>query len=320
MNNYFHIKMNYSKSYFRLLVSFLILQIILSEKISEQIEPKCTKNKIKYTILADMMKYTEHENNIDGRELYSSIDDLKTKKIGTFSIFTLDNSFQNVKKYKNYNDLLYDLRKHKLDGILVDSSTANYTQSFTNDLSLIKGNAGIISPAFVCPKDSIIFKQLNEFYENYLDDLVFIFYKWMGINEDGLFINKTLTGKNGTIKAMCLDLPPFSYYDENGEIIGLEVETLYKLARQYGYQLNIELKDVSSVEEIYNSLKDGSINITSFLIQDIDVSQFSIYELNQIEINPIVRYSNTPESTKWKTLYDKPEQWRRFRMFKELFR
>ena len=164
--------MNYSKSYFRLLVSFLILQIILSEKISEQIEPKCTKNKIKYTILADMMKYTEHENNIDGRELYSSIDDLKTKKIGTFSIFTIDSSFQNVTKYKNYNDLLYDLRKHKLDGILVDSSTANYTQSFINDLSLIKGNVRIISPAFVFPKDSIIFKQKIEFYENFMDDIL----------------------------------------------------------------------------------------------------------------------------------------------------
>ena len=68
--------------------------------------------------------------------------------------------------------MLYDLRKHKLDGILVDSSTANYTQSFTNDLSLIKGNAGIISPAFVFPKDSIIFKQTIEFYENFMDDIL----------------------------------------------------------------------------------------------------------------------------------------------------
>ena len=46
MNNYFHIKMNYSKSYFRLLVSILLLQIILSDKLSEQIEPICTKNKL----------------------------------------------------------------------------------------------------------------------------------------------------------------------------------------------------------------------------------------------------------------------------------
>ena len=51
-----------------------------------------------------MMKYTEHENNIVGRELYSSIDDLKIKKIGSFSIFTIDSSYKNVIKYKTYND------------------------------------------------------------------------------------------------------------------------------------------------------------------------------------------------------------------------
>ena len=84
-----------------------------------------------------------------------------------------------------------------------------------------------------------------------------------GINEDGPFINKTLTGKNGTIKANCIDLPPFTYLDENGELTGLEIETLYKLARKYGYQLSIELKEVSLEEEIYNSIKNGS-----FLIQD----------------------------------------------------
>ena len=92
-----------------------------------------------------MMTYLDNENNIDGRELYSSIDDLKNKKLGTFSILTIDKSFKNVIQYKNYDELMSDLRKHKLDGILVDSSTANYTQSFSNDLSVIPGNAGIIS-------------------------------------------------------------------------------------------------------------------------------------------------------------------------------
>ena len=46
----------------------------------------------------------------------------------------------------------------------------------------------------------------------------------MGINDEGKFINKTLTGENGVIKAMCINLPPFTYQDENGELIGLEVE------------------------------------------------------------------------------------------------
>ena len=171
---------------------------------------------------------------------------------------TIDKSFKNVIQYKNYDELMSDLRKHKLDGILVDSSTANYTQSFSNDLSVIPGNAGIIRPAFVTQKDSDIYKKIVEFYENNSENLYSIFYKWMGINDDGKFINKTLTGKNGVIKAMCINLPPFTYPDENGELIGLEVEALYNFAREYGYQLEIELKDVSSVNEIYQSLQDKS--------------------------------------------------------------
>ena len=35
----------------------------------------------------------------------------------------------------------------------------------------------------------------------------------MGINEDGFYINKTLTGTNGLIKAMCINLPPFTFPD-----------------------------------------------------------------------------------------------------------
>ena len=116
---------------------------------------------------------------------------------------------------------------------------------------------------------------MNEYYTNNEEDLYYIFYKWMGINDDGFYINKTLNGTNGLIKAMCINLPPFTFPDENGDLVGLEVEILYKFARLYGYQLEIELKDVESVDEIYNALKNGSIDISSFLIQDIDTSIFS---------------------------------------------
>ena len=71
----------------------------------------CSKKQIQYTILADMMTYLDNENNIDGRELYSSLDDLKNKKLGTFSILTIDKSFKNVIQYKNYDELMSDFKK-----------------------------------------------------------------------------------------------------------------------------------------------------------------------------------------------------------------
>jgi len=65
-----------------------------------------------------MKEYLEHENNIDGRELYSTIDDLKSKKVGTLSFFTLD-GFTNVEKYDSYDNLMDALRKKYLPMILL---------------------------------------------------------------------------------------------------------------------------------------------------------------------------------------------------------
>lgn len=45
-----------------------------------------------------------------------------------------------------------------------------------------------------------------------------------------------------------------------------------------------------------------------FLIQDIDVSQFSFFKLDEIEIQAIIRYSNHPDSVEWTTICDSPEQ------------
>ena len=55
-------------------------------------------------------------------------------------------------------------------------------------------------------------------------------------------------------------------------------------------------------------MKNGAIDITSFLVQDIDLSTFSIFELTKLEIWPIIRYSIHPESVKWTTINDSPEQ------------
>ena len=51
-----------------------------------------------------MKEYMDNENNIDERELYSTIDDIKSKKVGTPLFFTLDDDFTNVEKYNNLDD------------------------------------------------------------------------------------------------------------------------------------------------------------------------------------------------------------------------
>ena len=284
----------------------LLIQIIFPQNVSELIQPKCSSKKVEYSIFANMKEYLAHENNIDGRELYSNIDALKSKKVGTLSFFTLD-GFTNVEKYNSLDDLLDALRKHKVDAIFVDNALGNYTQVLTNDLSQISGEMNKIFASFVCQKDSNIYQKLIEFkkviegngryYESY--------YQWMGIIEDGTFINKTITRNKDTLKALFFNYPPYTFKNEKGELVGSHVEFLYGFARYIGYQ--VELKEASSIDELNQAIKSNSFDIVSYFVQGDAPKENSYLFFDEGKLNPVIRYSNHPDSAKW-DIYDSIEQ------------
>ena len=55
----------------------LSIQIIFTKNVSELIQPECKNKKAEYSILVDIKEYLNNEDNIDGREFYSNIEDLK---------------------------------------------------------------------------------------------------------------------------------------------------------------------------------------------------------------------------------------------------
>jgi len=295
------------KIFTKFFIFLSLIQIIFSQNASELIQPKCSSKKIEYSIVANMKEYLEHENNIDGRELYSTIDDLKSKKVGTLSFFTLD-GFTNVEKYDSLDDLVDALRKHKVDAIFVDNTLANYTQVFTNDLSQISSEINKIYPAFIFQKNSSIYQKLLEFQNKskergrYYDT----YYKWMGINEESIHINKTISRNNGLIKALFFNYPPFMYKDEEGELVGSIVQFLYAFCKQIGYQ--VDLKETSSIDELNQAIKSNSFDIVYYFIQEGNAPTENSYILfGEGELNPIIRFSNHPESVEW-YIYDSVEQ------------
>ena len=174
--------MNYNQ-FLTLFTIFLSIEIIISQDVSELIQPKCKNKKIEYSILVNMKEYLKHDNNIDAREFYSTVDDIKTKKVGIPPFFSLDD-YSNVEKYNSVDDLMEALAKHKVDAILVD------TQILTNTLSQIPGEANVkIYPSLVCKKDSFIYQKSLEFQNiiNKNSKSLKSYYKWMGINEDDLY-------------------------------------------------------------------------------------------------------------------------------------
>ena len=302
--------MNYSKNkelLTKITIFILSIQIIFPQTLSELIQPICTNKKVEYSILADMKEYLNNENNIDGRKFYSTIDDLKenNSKIGILSFTKLDN-FTNVEKYDSVEDLLEALRKHKVDAIFRTITFSNFTQIYTNDLSQIPGELNIINRGFVC-KNSTIYQKLVRFRNIVVENGIFaeVYYKWMGINEDGYYINKTLNTNDETLKALFFYDPPGAFKDENDELVGNIVAFVYGFCHVFGYQLDAHL--TTSINELDQAIKNKSFDIVSYNTQDNTSFEYPYFTIGSNPLSPIIRYSSHPDSATW-DIFDSPEQ------------
>jgi ABC-type amino acid transport substrate-binding protein len=258
------------------LLFLLPIIIINAQNVTEIIEPKCDGETIKYSIYANLSEYFENENNIDGREIYESLDALKSKKIGTLTGMYFNRSmFDNITDYNSYDDLIDDLRKHKLDAIALNGAMGNNTQMFENDISIFPGRPILIDIGIGFQKDNVtLLNQVNEFIAK--GNLVEKKKVWMGINYQIQYINKTLSGENGIINAVVLlNNPPYSYKDKSGEMTGADLDFIYGFARDYGYQINL----------ITTNSQDEEIELLKNKSADIAVGYFPIREDKRDEIS-----------------------------------
>ena len=110
---------------------FIFILALIINNMNSQLEPECTPDSISYSIVANMSKYLENQNDIETREIYKEpvIDQLKTKKIGTMKELEFDKSkFDNIEEYDSLDDLIKDLQNRKLDAIVLNEGQANKTQ------------------------------------------------------------------------------------------------------------------------------------------------------------------------------------------------
>ena len=295
----------------------LVFTILLSIKnyntqsIDDLIKPKCTSQSISYSILANLSEYLENEKNIDGREIYKNIEDLKSKRVGTTKDIYFNESnfkFDSLNRtYDSYDSLIEDLRAHNLDAIITYSSNSNYTQMFTNDLSNFELLERQFSSFGIQKGNKTLFNQINDILGNRtLIDEIGI--KWLGVNYQTKYIDKNLAGNNGILNIVVKanDLM-YCYKDDNGELLGPDIEVLYEFARKNGYKLNII--EVNTYDEQVDFLKNKSADIAvgNFIIRDdkrndVDFSN----PFHPAPISTVIRYENLPESVNW-TIYDSIE-------------
>ena len=284
---------------------FLLLTIIINtQNISEIIEPKCDGETIKYSIIANLSEYLENENNIDGREFYNSMDALKSKKVGVLSGFDYNRSlFDNAIEYNSYDDLIDDLSKHKLDAIVLHGGTANNVEMFTNDISKFKGERMLIGVGL--QKDNVtLLNQINDFLVVAMNTTKKEV--WLGINYQIQYINKTLSGENGTINVVTiLNNPPYSYRDKSGEITGADIDFIYGFAKDHGYQINMIIANSQDEEIEFLKNKSADIAIGAFPIRNDKRNEINFSNVwHPGEVATLVRYENLPESARLGPFYE----------------
>ena len=302
---------NYLSMALLLILFISIIFTINAQSIEELIEPKCDDKTIKYSIFANLSEYLENEKNIDNREIFKSIEDLKTKRVGTLSDLYFDTSkFDNITKYDSYEKMVESLRHFNLDAIIMDDGTGNITQMFTNDISYVDEIVEMAFIGFGLQKDNTtLSNQLNSILQN-IDKLSMgesERVKWLGINYQVKIIDKNLTGENGTLNAVVrLKNEPYSYKDKNGEILGSEINFLYNFAQNFGYNLNII--EANTYDEQIECLKNKSADIAAgfFQIRNDKRNEITFSEvMHPSIIRAFSRYENIEDNIEW-NFYESP--------------
>ena len=293
------------RTYLFLLIIILSTQFSYSQNIEELIQPKCDESNMYFSIVGNMREYIENDNNLDGREIYENLDDIKTKKIGVLNGSAYNsNIFQNVTIYDIYEDLLNDLRTYKLDAIIVDNILSNYTQAFEMDITFLDTFVGMNLLGFGFQKNDT--KYINEF-NNFLAVTI------NNISETGRYglgfdIEDSpleLDGVNGIINVIYrMRIPPYSY-KENGEIRGNEILFIYEFARNYGYKIN--LLEAETLQEQVDCLKNKSCDIAGGLFPILDEYKADITYSNTFHPSisgVIIRYENSVKGKNSNKIFD----------------
>lgn len=277
---------------------FLLISIIhyaYLQNYDELIQPKCIGNTIKYSIIADLKDYLlSDNNNIDGRDLYGEVDDLKTKKVGILKGTLISpGRFDNLISYEKINDMIIDLRNHKLDAAIVDNGVCNFTQAFEDDLTLLEGFFQLNFVGFAVQKDNItLLNEINELIGN-SNSKIDERRVWYGFDEEQKHIFKEQNGTRGYLNIMYrLEFPPYAYI-EDGEPIGTEIGFIYHFTNVYGYRVN--LSRGFSIQEQIDCLKNKTIDIAGGFLPILDEYKNDVSFSNVFHPSMpgmIIRYGN----------------------------
>ena len=271
----------------------LMIQTSFSDDINDLLKPRLVGNNINYSILVNMEQYIENDNNLDGREIFSSLDDLSDKKIGVLKGNVYDqDKYKNTTIYNTTENIFDDLRKHKIDGAIMESGVGKYIEAFSLDLSHFDESFGLRYVAYGFQKDDTKYiNEMNDFLD-YFRGPIGSRKSDYGYDDEASTLDD-LKGENGTINVTFrLDVPPYAY-KLNGDIVGGEILFIYTFAQKYGYKIN--LIEAQTIDEQVELLKNKTCNIAGGVFPILDEYKSEIAYSNyfrRARSNMVIRYDN----------------------------
>lgn len=209
-----------------------------SQDLEEILEPKCDGKKIEYSISVNLKEYIDNDHNIDNREIYTTLKDLKDKKIALFTgtyVEDIEEKFNNVENYPDVEVLSYLVSQGVYDAGITFEESARAIQMFTNALSIFPETLHEVECGFGFPKENTQLRdEINSYIDENPDNFASIKKTWLYINSDTTSFNTTLGGKGKTLNviAKAQTIEPYCYVRKaNNATVGAEVEYIYKFAR-----------------------------------------------------------------------------------------
>ena len=168
--------------------------------------------------------------------------------------------------FDSFYDLIPSLRNGQLDAFCSDSTFIDQLKKEIQGIAYLDEPLDTVDVAYAFSKTTEG-RRLRDQFNTYLSGITNdgtmqeIREVWMGGEESARKAPDLtlLDGKNGTLRmAVETGYEPFIYYDENRQMLGLEIDLMYRFCREYGYGLVFQDMEF---DEIIPSILSGESDI-----------------------------------------------------------
>ena len=218
---------------------------------------------------------------------FSELNQLSDKKIGTVLGTTYDYDVWNIVEpdpdfvyYADTSEMLTALKYGRIDACCLDYPVATIALERNEGLGIMPEDAGLDANAVAMPKGSPLTKKVTDIVKKFVEDGTMdeLEREWCMSPEDSRALPDADWPTTGDTLVCAVDdaTEPMSYRNDNGELMGLEVELAYRIARELNMDLELQTMSFDAIAASLNSntidMAIAGISITDERSESFDLT------------------------------------------------